>query len=218
MLERFPSFKMHLKKVAEVRHGPYTIHQSDPELVPLESRPYTFCASNVITWSLWAFYISVQFYFARVFQNDSPHFLWQIWVVLTAEVCLSFQDLVLGINLIFALCFAAERRTRPRYRLIGNSAPTVDVFIPCCSEQINVIRDTLAAVIAQDYPRERLRVFVLDDGHDVDLRNDVALLGDNSWDTGGPIVHYLSRDAKPGVQSFFKAGNLQFGIKESKRL
>ena len=44
------------------------------------------------------------------------------------------------------LILAARGRTRAKLRLVSQNAPTVDVLITCCKEDINVIMDTARAV------------------------------------------------------------------------
>lgn len=101
---------------------------------------------------------------------------------------------------------------------MGSSAPTVDVFITCCGEPTDIVLDTVAAAAAVDYPPKQFRVFVLDDGHDEMLREAIKGLGRKSTERNGPDVGYLSRHVAPGTKSYYKAGNLQFGIEETQRL
>lgn len=42
--------------------------------------------------------------------------------------------------------------------------PTVDVFIPTYNEPLAVVRPTILAALALDWPRDRLKIHVLDDG------------------------------------------------------
>ncbi len=42
--------------------------------------------------------------------------------------------------------------------------PTVDVFIPTYDEDPNIVRTTVIAATQMDYPAEKLRVYILDDG------------------------------------------------------
>lgn len=42
--------------------------------------------------------------------------------------------------------------------------PTVDVFIPTYSESLEVVAPTVMGAVEIDYPRDKLRVYVLDDG------------------------------------------------------
>ena len=144
--------------------------------------------------------------------------MWRIWVYLAAEFCLSFQELVLALNLILIQFAVQETPSRPSYRLRGDSAPTIDVFVTCCGEPIDIIADTLASVETQDYPSQRLRIFILDDGRSEQLHDAIARWNERSAKRHGPQVRYLSRQLQPGAKSYFKAGNLRFGIAETKRL
>jgi cellulose synthase (UDP-forming) len=42
--------------------------------------------------------------------------------------------------------------------------PTVDVFIPTYNESLDVVRPTVLAAMAMDYPADKFKVFILDDG------------------------------------------------------
>lgn len=197
--------------------GSYGIQESPREILRLECYPSLFKYSNIFAWCLWFFYIIYQSSFAYVLQNASPNFMWRVWLVLLSEFLLSIQEIVWGLGAVFALICAKDARPRPGYRLVGNSAPTVDVFITCCREPNDVIIDTVAAAVAQDYPPQRFRVVVLDDGHDEKLREAMKRLSTESAETNGPQVRYLSRKLEAGTRSYFKAGNLKFGIEESMR-
>ncbi|KAL8726065.1 MAG: hypothetical protein Q9166_006944 [cf. Caloplaca sp. 2 TL-2023] len=196
----------------------YAIQQAPPTLYPFEIHDLSLKLSIVIAWTLWVLYTILCFRSASSIQDVSPQVLWQLWLILLAEFFLTFQDAVTALNLFLGLFSPKETAPRPGYRLSGDSAPTVDVLVTCCGEPVDVITDTVAAVSAQDYPTNRLRVFLLDDGRDEQLRHAVARLNARFADTGLPNVTYLSREQVPGVQSYFKAGNLQFGINESDRL
>lgn len=55
---------------------------------------------------------------------------------------------------------------RPPIRLTGDpqSWPTVDVYIPTYNESLSVVRATVLGALSLDYPSDKLRVYVLDDG------------------------------------------------------
>ncbi|KAL9071760.1 MAG: hypothetical protein Q9161_004024 [Pseudevernia consocians] len=112
----------------------------------------------------------------------------------------------------------AETEARPRYQLTGDSCPTVDVLVTCCGEPVDVIVNTVTAAAAQDYPCTRFRVFLLDDGHDERLRQAIEELNMILHKQKRTRVFYLSRQVAAGARSYFKAGNLQYGINESHRL
>ena len=201
------------------RRGQLMIGESPAKLVPLESRPHLFKASCVIAWSVWLLYFVYQVLLVHAIQSARAQILWRIWIVLLAEFCLSFQELVLAFSTLLGL-FTPGRKTdaRPNYKLSGQSAPSVDVLITCCGEPVDVIVDTARAAAAQDYPSDCFRVLVLDDGHDDDIRQAIDGLGTWLADSKYAKVVYLSRSLPPGAKSFFKAGNLKFGIDESCRL
>lgn len=97
-------------------------------------------------------------------------------------------------------------RTRPKLRIRGDGVPTVDVFITCCGEDVDVVLDTTRAACAIDYPQERFRVVVLDDGKDAELQKACEDLNAEY-----PNLFYHARIKIKGVPHHFKAGNLTGG-------
>lgn len=97
-------------------------------------------------------------------------------------------------------------RSRPKLRIRGLGVPTVDVFITCCKEDVDVVLDTARAAAAVDYPSDRFRVVVLDDGMDPELEKAIDTLGELY-----PNVYYYARIKVKGVPHHFKAGNLTGG-------
>ena len=201
--------------MVEVRQGPYRIEKLPAIPVPLEAHPRIFSASNIITWALWLLYIAFEFALALSIQRDAPYFQWRMWAAFSAEFCLSFQELVLAFNTLLALFSARRKEPRPRYRISGQSAPSIDVLVTCCGEPVDVIVDTVTAAAAQDYPSACFRVFVLDDGHDESLRDAIEAIAPVFTKRGFAQTIYLSRTVQPGSKSYFKAGNLNFGIDET---
>lgn len=90
-----------------------------------------------------------------------------------------------------------------------DEVPAVDVFVTCCGEDDEVVLDTVRAACDQDYPRDRFRVIVLDDGQSSGLEaavNQLVSVYSNVW--------YMAREKIPGVPHHFKAGNLNYGLKQ----
>ncbi len=87
--------------------------------------------------------------------------------------------------------------------------PTVDVMIPSLNEPLAVIRPTIIAALDMDWPRDRMRVMVLDDGK----REDVAALceelgaiyvkrPDNKHAKAGNVNHALRYSSSEYVAIF----------------
>jgi len=97
-------------------------------------------------------------------------------------------------------------RKRPKLRLTGREVPTIDVFITCCGEDLDIVLDTTRAACLVDYPKDRFRVVVLDDGKSAELEKAIK---DISQDY--PNLYYHARIKVKGVPHHFKAGNLTGG-------
>lgn len=105
--------------------------------------------------------------------------------------------------------FIMKGRNRPKLRLVGNDAPTIDVFITCCGEDDDLILDTVRAACDLDYPADRFRVILLDDGKSDHLKQVLLDMADSF-----PSLFYMRRPKFPGVPHHFKAGNLNYGLDE----
>ncbi|HUA76128.1 MAG TPA: glycosyltransferase, partial [Acetobacteraceae bacterium] len=78
--------------------------------------------------------------------------------------------------------------------------PTVDVFIPTYNEDLAVVRATVLAALGIDWPREKLRVYILDDGRRASFRAFAEAAGagyiirpDNTHAKAGNLNHALAR-------------------------
>ena len=198
----------------------YNISKFAGRVFPFERHRVLFRLSNLLCWTAWSLYILCQFIFAISLQRSASGPLWWMWIMLWAETCLTWQEVVLAVGLLHALFNQPNAsRIRPCYRLVGGSAPTVDVLVTCCGEPCDVVLDTVMAAAGQDYPSDQYRVLVLDDGDDERLREAVGTLyleGLSMRKSSRPQVQYLSRRLNSGTKSYFKAGNLQFGIEHGK--
>ncbi|CAM3312515.1 UDP-forming cellulose synthase catalytic subunit [Pseudomonas floridensis] len=77
--------------------------------------------------------------------------------------------------------------------------PTVDVFIPSYNEALSIVKLTIFAAQSMDWPKDKLRVHVLDDGRREDFREFCEQIG----------VGYVTRDNNRHA----KAGNLNEALK-----
>ncbi|KAG4429426.1 hypothetical protein IFR05_015089 [Cadophora sp. M221] len=125
------------------------------------------------------------------------------WIFVVIEMGVAFPSLM--IQLWQSL--AVKGRTREKLRIVGDTVPTIDVFITCCGEDIDVVLDTARAAAAVDWPFDRFRVVVLDDGGSSDLQSaieDLAIVY--------PNMYYTARVKTKGVPHHYKAGNLNHGL------
>lgn len=48
--------------------------------------------------------------------------------------------------------------------------PVIDLYVPTSDEHLSVVRDTVFAMLDMDYPADRFRVHILDEGHRPELQ------------------------------------------------
>ncbi|TNB49208.1 UDP-forming cellulose synthase catalytic subunit [Martelella lutilitoris] len=65
---------------------------------------------------------------------------------------------------------------RPRWGKLEGDLPYVDVYVPSYNEDATLLSNTLAAAKAMDYPPEKLKVYLLDDGGSEQKRNSKNLV------------------------------------------
>lgn len=80
--------------------------------------------------------------------------------------------------------------------------PSVDIFIPSYNEPLSVVRPTVLAALAMDWPADKLNIYLLDDGR----RSDFAEFAKSV------NVGYMVRPDN----SHAKAGNLNHALKKTK--
>jgi cellulose synthase (UDP-forming) len=79
--------------------------------------------------------------------------------------------------------------------------PTVDIFLPIYTEPAEILYRTIVGCQALDYPSEKKKIYVLDDGRRKEISDLAARLG----------CEYLTR----ADNKYAKAGNLNNGLKNS---
>jgi cellulose synthase/poly-beta-1,6-N-acetylglucosamine synthase-like glycosyltransferase len=92
-----------------------------------------------------------------------------------------------------------------KLRLEGDDVPGVDVVITVCNESVSILYDTVMAALAVDYPKDRFRVIVSDDGNCPQLATMIGELRSQ-----GHRVFYTAR-VKEGA-SGYKAANLNHAL------
>jgi cellulose synthase (UDP-forming) len=124
-------------------------------------------------------------------------------------------DLVLGIGLLAAEVYAfvvlllgyvqtawpLERKPVPMPDDV-RLWPTVDLFIPTYNEPLSVVRATVLAAQSIDWPRDKLKIFVLDDGRREEFRVFCEAVG----------VAHVTRDDNRHA----KAGNINAALRNTR--
>lgn len=134
---------------------------------------------------------------------------WRMTSTLAFE---SWLDIVFGYGLLAAEIYSLIvltlgylqtawplRRQPAMLTMPPSDWPTVDVFIPTYNETLDIVSLTIFAAQAIDWPKDKLRVHVLDDGRRDEFREFCSNIG----------VNYITRDNNRHA----KAGNLNEALK-----
>jgi len=138
-----------------------------------------------------------------------------IWWRVTETMSLQYPtDYLVGGPLLLAECYTwialflgylqtawPLRRGVVRLPADRSTWPTVDVFIPTYSEPLEVVRPGVLAALALDWPADKLRVYLLDDGRRAEFREFATQVG----------ARYLTRTDNRHA----KAGNLNNALAHS---
>lgn len=144
--------------------------------------------------------------------STSRYLFWRITETLPLGEGFDTIDRLFALGLILAECymwgvlvlgfFQSIRPLRRRPVALPEDPeqwPTVDVFIPTYDEPLHVVRPTVLAALALDWPKHKFRVHVLDDGRRPDFARFCAEVGaqhitrpDNKHAKAGNINHALS--------------------------
>ena len=96
--------------------------------------------------------------------------LWLSILLLLAEI----YSYLGGVMFLIGLWQPVERKIRSFNQLIPQfpaaEHPTVDVFITCYNEPVELVEETAKAALKLDYPVEKLKVYILDDGNSPQMR------------------------------------------------
>ena len=95
--------------------------------------------------------------------------------------------------------YKKHKRIVEEYAISPDSAPTVDIYLPCCKEPLEILENTYQYVQKLKYPEGRLKVHVLDDGGMEEVRALATRYGFN----------YICRNDRPRLK---KAGNLRWAF------
>lgn len=197
-----------------IRHDSYTVQVDASRQSALREHRFTILILSLLKLILWLAYLLLRW---KSLRFDTRQF-WTGSIIYFMEIFLSIRDILLTTNLLLPLVSTARPLQRASYRLLGSRAPTVDICVTCCGEPVEIILNTVNAAIAQDYPTHSMRIMVLDDGRDDELRAQIDSLSRQSMLRNGPRLLYRSRQSDGGEASHYKSGNLQYGLEELRKL
>ncbi|MEO3991518.1 UDP-forming cellulose synthase catalytic subunit [Pseudocitrobacter cyperus] len=83
-----------------------------------------------------------------------------------------------------------------------NQWPTVDIFVPTYNEDLNVVKNTVYASLGIDWPKDKVSIWILDDGNRAEFRQFAKDVG----------VEYVARS----THEHAKAGNINNALKLAK--
>ncbi|CAF1017911.1 unnamed protein product [Adineta steineri] len=99
---------------------------------------------------------------------------------------------------------------------IKETYPIVDVFIVCCNEPYDILLDTVRSALSLNYPKDKYRIWILDDGNDKSIEENMIKIS-KTYET---LLHvkYIRRLKQKNTPHYYKAGNLNNGIREVKQI
>ena len=181
---------------------------------------YMIPASRRAPWRflflLISMYLALRYMWWRTFETliytDAADFI-GMSVLFLAEV----YSLVVHFLQLFVNLWPLHRDASP-YPADLSTLPTVDVFIPTYSEDEDIVRLTALAATQIDYPKNKLRIYILDDGGTLARRNNPAL-SDAAWKRRYCLkeiarqlgVEYITRETNRAA----KAGNINHALDHS---
>jgi len=134
--------------------------------------------------------------------DGSFGFIWT-WFVFCVELG-AFADILLFLVIMSRTVdrsAEADHLERAFFARGAEELPTVDIFIPTYNEPLDVLERTIVGALALDYPRDRFKVYVLDDKRRDWLRAYCEEKG---------AIHVVRPD-----NAHAKAGNMNNGLKVS---
>ncbi|KAG8415795.1 hypothetical protein J3459_014050 [Metarhizium acridum] len=140
-------------------------------------------------------------------ERFSDDILSAAWIFIAVEIAVAIPSLMHNSWTMMSM----KKRYRPKLRLRGYDVPTYrDVFVTCCGEDDDLVMDTVRGACDVDYPYDKFRVIVLDDGKSETLEAAVS-----------PAGHVLPQRLLHGscensrTAHHFKAGNLNYGLEQT---
>lgn len=145
------------------------------------------------------------------FAASTRYLYWRITETMFLD---NWMDFVFGLGLFFAELYAwivlaigffqtawpLERKPVP-LPPDQDSWPTVDIFIPTYNEPLKVVKPTVLAALSIDWPKDKIKVYILDDGKRTEFENFAKEVG---------VTHLTRTD-----NHHAKAGNINRALEKT---
>ena len=99
---------------------------------------------------------------------------WEVWWLSVPLLCAEIYGYFGGVLFLTGLWRPIVRQVKPLSQLmpkmVKSEWPNIDIFITCYNEPTDMVQETVRAALAMDYPVTKLKVYVLDDGNDPNMR------------------------------------------------
>jgi cellulose synthase (UDP-forming) len=122
----------------------------------------------------------------RIFNSVNYNLLWLSIPLLLAEIYSYIGGVMFTIGLWRPLVRQVTSFNQMLPAIAEHDYPTVDVFITCYNEPVDLVEQTAITALNLDYPVNKLRVYVLDDGNSPQLDLMVQALGQK--DLESPVL------------------------------
>lgn len=132
-----------------------------------------------------------------------------------------YSVMMLAISLfVVALPLPAKPSRAKAQREDWDNLPTVDVFIPTYNEDSDLLAKTIAASVSMDYPADKFKVWLLDDGGSVQKRNSAKITDAHAAEARFVELKKLAEDLGATYitrerNEHAKAGNLNNALEHS---
>ncbi|QCS50600.1 glycosyltransferase [Picosynechococcus sp. PCC 11901] len=114
--------------------------------------------------------IGAWYLYWRWTESLNPQALWFAIPLVCAETYMFLG----GILFFYSIWRPIERNNKNlsalKPQFLSKNFPSVDVFITCYNEPSEMVYTTAQAALSMDYPLEKLRVYILDDGNSPEMR------------------------------------------------
>ncbi len=113
----------------------------------------------------------------RLLHTVNANVLWLAIPLAMAEIYSYFGGVMFTIGLWRPLEREVRSLDQLKPAMSEADYPTVDVFVTCYNEPVDIIEQTTQAALELDYPADKLRVYVLDDGNSAAVQQMTQRLG-----------------------------------------